>query len=219
MFPEILNDICRLSHLTILGEIKRAGGLGITEIAQIMDMSYMGVKAHCVKLEKQGYIEGMREPRGSNMGRPRKVFSLTEKCDPLFPTGGDELVLDLLDSVKTSFGESAPEKLLFHYFEKKRDSWAAAVKPGKNLLEKATKFAAERRKSGHFCQCHYSKEEGFIMEDYHHPLHTILENYPSLIAIENKHIEKVLGTKLTREEKKGMHGSVICTVYRIDVGA
>ncbi|MGJ8676745.1 MAG: helix-turn-helix transcriptional regulator [Akkermansiaceae bacterium] len=215
MFPEILNDICRLSHLAIIGEIKRSKGLGITELAQILDMSYMGVKAHCIKLEKQGYISGWREPRGANMGRPRKLFMLTEKCDPLFPDGGDELLLELLEGVKTSFGEAAPEKLLYHYFEKKQDQWVKVITSAKSVVEKATLFADFRIESGHFCNYEHVEAEGFIIEEYHHPLHKIFDRYPSLIVLELRMMEQVLGAKVERNVKKGDQGNVFCTVYKI----
>lgn len=214
MFPSILNDICRLSHLSIIGALKRTGGLAIPELAELLDMSYMGIKQHCVNLEKSGYLKGWREPRGTSSGRPRKIYLLTDKCDPLFPTGGDELLLDLLESVKKSFGAAAPEKLLYHYFEKKQAKWEKALKSGKSLAEKAKQFVAARVKDGHFCQCSYNAEDGFTIEEFHHPLHLILDQYPGLIALEQRMIEQTLGAKVERSLEKGRAG-VKCTVYRI----
>ena len=214
MFPPILNDICRLSHLSIIGELKRSGGLAIPELAELLDMSYMGIKQHCVNLEKGGYLKGWREPRGASSGRPRKIYLLTDKCDALFPDGGEELLLGLLDSVKSSFGEAAPEKLLYQYFEKKQAGWIKAVKSSETVVERATKFADVRMESGHFCQCHYSAETGFVIEEYHHPLHAILEQYPGLVALEQRMIEQTLGAKVKREVKSGPTG-VKCTVYEV----
>lgn len=214
MFPPILNDICRLSHLSIIGELKRSGGLAIPELAQILDMSYMGIKQHCVNLEQGGYLKGWREPRGASSGRPRKIYLLTEKCDDLFPDGGDKLLLALLDSAKKTFGDAAPEKLLYQYFEQRQEEWVKAVKSGKNFVEKVTKFADVRMKAGHFCQCHSSKETGFVIEEYHHPLHLILDQYPSLINLEQRMIEKALGAKIDRSISSGPTG-VKCTVYKI----
>lgn len=213
MFSQALLDISRPSCLGIIGELKRSGGLAIPELAKLLEMSYMGVKQHCVRLEKQGYLKVWRVPR-VQVGRPQKLYKLTKKCDPLFPSGGAELVLALLDGVKVAFGEAAPEKLLFHYFEKERDDWMKAVRPGKSLVEKATRFADARMQSGHFCHCHYSSETGFLIEEYHHPLHRIFKLYPSLLVMETRMIEQVLGTRVKRMERKGSQG-VKCTVYQI----
>jgi len=213
MFSQTLQDISRPSYLGIIGELKRSGGLAIPELAKLMDMSYMGVKQHCVKLEKLGYLKVWRVPR-IEVGRPQKLYKLTAKCNPLFPSGGAELILALLQGVKATFGETAPEKLLYHYFEAERDDWIKAVRPGKSLVEKATRFVEARIKSGHFCHCHYSAEEGFIIEEYHHPLHQIFELYPGLLVMEMRMIEQALGTRVERAVSKGSQG-VKCTVYQI----
>ncbi|MBT8037751.1 MAG: hypothetical protein KJO21_09420 [Verrucomicrobiae bacterium] len=187
--------------------------MAIPELAKLLEMSYMGVKQHCVKLEEMGYLKVWRVPR-VQVGRPQKLYQLTRKCDPLFPTGGSGLVLDLLAGVKVAFGETAPEKLLYHYFENERDDWLKAVRPGKSLVEKATRFADARGKSGHFCHCHYSAAEGFVIEEYHHPLHQIFKLYPGLVVMETRMIEQTLGTRVDRSERKGSQG-VKCTVYLI----
>lgn len=213
MFPQAFRDVCKPSYLAIIGELKRSGGLAIPELAKILEMSYMGVKQHCVKLEQLGYLKVWRVPR-MQVGRPQKLYKLTNKCAVLFPDGGCALVLDLLEGVKVSFGEVAPEKLLYHYFENKRDEWMKSVKAGKSLVEKATRFADARMKAGHFCHCHYSATEGFVIEEYHHPLHLVLKRYPGMILLETRMIEQTLGTKVERTEKKGSQG-VQCTIYQI----
>lgn len=214
MFSAVLNDICRLSHLSIIGELKRSGGLSIPELAERLEMSYMGVKQHCVNLTKKDYLKEWREPRELRSGRPRKLYILTEKCDSLFPDGGDDLVLSLLDSAKNSFGAAAPEKLLYHYFEQKKEEWFKAVEREGTLVEKAEKFAEARGDAGHFCYCHCSHETGCVIEEYHHPLHKVLAEYPGLALLESRMIEQVLGAKVQRSVKHGPTG-VKCTVYEI----
>lgn len=213
MFNQAMRDICKPSYLGIIGELKRSGGLAIPELARILEMSYMGIKQHCVKLEKMGYLKTWRVPR-IEVGRPQKLYKLTRKCDALFPQGRVELVMALLEGVKSSFGETAPEKLLYHYFEQERDTWRKAVSPGKSMVEKATRLADARTRAGHFCHCSYSPEEGFVIEEYHHPLQKIFKTYPSLITMELRMMEQALGTRIQRAEKKGSQG-VKCTVYRV----
>jgi len=213
MFPQVFQDIAKPSYIGIIGELKRSGGLSVPELSKLLEMSYMGVKQHCVKLEEMGYIKAWRVPR-VKVGRPQKLYQLTKKSDPLFPSGGVDLVMALLDGVQANFGATAPEKLLYHYFETQRDVWLGAVRSGKSLVEKATRFADIRTKSGHFCHCHYSAGEGFYIEEYHHPLHEIFKRYPSLVMVETRMIEQALGTQVNREDRRGSQG-VKCTIYRI----
>ena len=213
MFSQALHDISKPSYLGIIGELKRSGGLSIPELSKLLEMSYMGVKQHCVKLESMGYVEVQRVPR-VQVGRPRKLYRLTKQCDPLFPSGGSKLVLALLSGVKANFGETAPEKLLYHYFEQERDRWIKAIRTGKSLVEKATKLADVRSKSGHFSHCHYNVDDGFYIEEYHHPLHEVFKQYPRLVFVETRMMEQALGTQIHREDRKGSQG-VKCTIYKI----
>ena len=215
MFSRFLYDITRPCYLSIFGELKRSGGMDVGELAKGMDMSYMGVKQHCENMLKMGYLEVRRVPRNAKAGRPRKLYKLTDKCDELFPSGGDELLFGLLQAVKLSFGESAPEKLLYHYFEEKREGWLKVIKSESSLIDKVNSFVKARTQLGHFCSCEHSPENGIVIEEYHHPLYRLFSLYPSLIQVENRMIEQTLGAKVVREEAKGEHG-VKCTLYRIN---
>ncbi len=64
------------------------------------------------------------------------------------------------------------------------------------MVENSTRFADARAKEGHFCHCRYSAEEGFVIEEYHHPMHRIFSKYPGMIAVELRMIEQTLGTEI-----------------------
>ena len=81
-FFKLLRDIARPQWLDIMRHLKRSSGLSVNELAGKLGMSYMGVKQHCVELEKRGYLDTWRRPKA--IGRPEKVYRLTEKADPLF---------------------------------------------------------------------------------------------------------------------------------------
>ncbi len=199
MFSQEFHDLSRPQVLNILEKIKTSGGSPIAQIAQELDISYMGAKQHCEKLVKLGYLDTWRVPRAA-AGRPEKLYVLTDKCDEMFPQAGVELSLELLASVKRLFGENAPDRLLFQYFESLRDSWKKSVHRGKSIVERATRLSELRQKYGCFSRCHYSPETGFRLEEYHHPMKRIFEQYPSAIMMEVRMLEQVLGTKVRRKE-------------------
>ena len=79
----------RSSWAVILEALKRSGGMPVSDLAREVEMSYMGVKQHCLKLCEMGYLEEWRLPRAKKeVGRPEKLYRLTAKCDPLFPRAG-----------------------------------------------------------------------------------------------------------------------------------
>jgi len=197
MFSAILTELMHPVRANLISELKRSDGMAVRELSDALQMSYMGVKQHCVKLEKLGFIKTWRVPR-REAGRPEKLYQLTEKCDSLFPTGGIGLTLGLLESADDVLGNSAAEKILFRYFRKLRDEWILDISKGKSLVEKATRLTALRDRLGIFSRCHFDRELGFRIEEYHHPFQEIFDGYPSAEGMELRMMEELLGTKVTR---------------------
>ena len=116
----------RASWAAILEAIKVSDGMPVSDLSRELKMSYMGVKQHCLKLTELGYLEEWRIPRAKKeVGRPEKLYRLTPKCNVLFPEAGVGLTLAILEGVKQLYGDSAPEKLLFHHFQVLRGAMAA----------------------------------------------------------------------------------------------
>ena len=59
-FFKFLRDIARPQWLDIMKHLKQSSGLSVNELASKLEMSYMGVKQHCVELEKRGYLDTWR---------------------------------------------------------------------------------------------------------------------------------------------------------------
>lgn len=199
MFSQALRDIARPSYSEILEALKRSDGLPVSDLARELNMSYMGVKQHCVNLEKKGYLETWRVPR-TQVGRPEKLYRLTSKCDNLFPQAGASLTLSILKGVQQLYGDSAAEKLLFHHFEEKRNGWAPEVRSGKSLAERATKLAELRESEGCFSKCCYDSRDGLRIEEFHNTLTPIFAEYPTASRIEVLMMEQLLGTRVERKD-------------------
>ena len=198
MFSQALRDIARPTYADILEALKRSDGMAVSELAKELKMSYMGVKQHCVNLEKKGYLKTWRVPR-TQVGRPEKLYRLTEACNDLFPQAGTSLTLNLLQGVKQLYGESAPEKMLFHHFEDQRQRWSERMRGISSLAEKATKLAELRDSEGCFSKCTYEANEGLRIEEYHHPMSAIYEVYPNAVRMEVQMMEQLLGTRMARK--------------------
>ena len=213
MFNEAFRDLSRPQLLNLIEAIKKSQGMAVADLARELEMSYMGVKQHCQKLEKMGYLKTWRVPR-NGVGRPEKLYKLTAKCDALFPQPSSELVINVMEGMQKFFGESSPEKIFFHHFDKLREEWAVAVNKGKSLVEKATRLADLRDKAGCFSRCKYDVEYGFRIEEYHNPLADLFEVYPNLIKQEIRMMEQLLGNKVKREEVEMDKGGTL-VIYQI----
>ncbi len=57
-------SLTRGQRMEVLSVLKRTGGLPVRPLSTRMGMSYMGVKQYCLELEKKGFLETWRQPRG-----------------------------------------------------------------------------------------------------------------------------------------------------------
>src|SRR6201981_1394806 len=117
MNQRLLAEIGRTQRLEIINSLKRTKGMSVNELVDKMGMSYMGIKQHCLTLQRDGYLDTWRRPQ--RMGRPEMVYRLTRRSHDLFQSDSNQLTLDLLKSAQDTYGRNAPEKLLYNAFEKK----------------------------------------------------------------------------------------------------
>lgn len=210
MNQQLLSEIGRTQRLEILNTLKRTRGLSVNELVARMKMSYMGIKQHCLTLERDGYLDTWRRPQ--KMGRPEMVYRLTKRTHDLFPCDSNDMTLELLHSSKEIYGPNAPEKLLFNIFERKTACLKTKVKGG-TVGDRAKWLVKEREKEGFMSQVVTDEKEGGpqILE-CHSPIMNLLDEYPIIARLEQDLMEGVLGTPVRREESRSS-GLYECVFY------
>jgi predicted ArsR family transcriptional regulator len=210
MNQRMLAEIGRTQRLEILNSLKRSKGLSVNELVRKMKMSYMGIKQHCLTLQRDGYLDTWRRPQ--KMGRPEMVYRLTRRTHDLFPSDSNQFTLELLKSVQESYGPNAPEKLLYNVFERKTATLKSRVK-GDTIEERAKWLARERDNEGYMSQFSTDEREGGsqILE-CHSPILNLIDRYPIIGRLEQDLFEAVLGTSVRREETRNS-GLYECAFY------
>src|SRR6266487_646521 len=112
MNQRLIAEIGRTQRLEILNSLKRTRGLSVNELVGKMNMSYMGIKQHCLTLQRDGYLDTWRRPQ--KMGRPEMVYRLTRRSHDLFQADSHQFTLDLLKSIQEMFGINDLEKVVYN---------------------------------------------------------------------------------------------------------
>ncbi|MBK1834279.1 helix-turn-helix transcriptional regulator [Roseibacillus ishigakijimensis] len=203
MFSQAVRDIARPTRVEILEALKKSEGLPISDLARQLGKSYMGVKQHCDELEGQGYLKCWRVPRSQvGVGRPEKLYRLTAAAEPLFPQAGVELTLEFMNAVGEQFGDNAPEKLLFRFFQKRAEEWHPRIAVGKSLVERCTRYVDLWESHGASARIHYQPGEGLRVEEFHNPLSALFAEYPRARAYEVRLMEELLATRVSAEKRQ-----------------
>jgi len=208
MNQRLLAEIGRTQRLEIVNALKRSRGLSVNELVDRMRMSYMGIKQHCLTLQRDGYLDTWRRPQ--RMGRPEMVYRLTRRAHDLFQADSNRFTLELLESVQQMYGSNAPEKLLYNLFEKKTASVKEKIK-GATVGERAKSLARIRDLEGYMSQFVTDNGGPQILE-CHTPLQNILDKYPIIGRFEQEMFEQVLGTRVRRQETRNS-GLYECAFY------
>ena len=210
MNQRLLAEIGRTQRLEILNSLKRTKGMSVNELVAKMKMSYMGIKQHCLTLQRDGYLDTWRRPQ--KMGRPEMVYRLTRRTHELFPADSNKFTLEMLNAMQEIYGSNAPEKLLYSVFAKRTAALKAKVK-GETVTDRAKWLAKVRENEGHMAQFVTDEKQGGpqILE-CHSPILNMLDQYPIVGRLEQDMFEAVLGTRVRRQETRNS-GLYECAFY------
>ena len=200
----LLREMLHSPVLDIVQRLKHSTGMTVTELCTAMKMSYMGVKQHCVELEKAGFLDTWRRPKAA--GRPEKLYRLTPKADVLFVNCGPTLTLDILTTAERVYGESAPPKLLFTYFQSKEEAMSAKLAKTTTLEERAKLLARLRSAEGCMSACETDAHGHLVLVEHHRPLRELAARYDMVDELECEMIERLMGCEVCRsvEEVSGL---------------
>ena len=205
MNQKLIREIGRSQRLDILTSLKRDGGKSVKELAAQFGMSYMGIKQHCLELEREGYLDTWRRPKP--VGRPEMLYRLTKRADGLFPEVSNPLTVEILEAVQQTYGLSAPTKILFGIFNHRTEVYRSRL-AATSLRERASEFTHLRAVEGYMSQfgdCAVATGSQSIptkpcIIERHSPIEDVLRRYPIIARLEKELFERVLDCRVNREE-------------------
>lgn len=200
MSQKLLQAVAHNTRFRLVNLLKRTQGLTVQELADRLDMSYMGVKESCQDLERRGLVDARREPKpDGTTGRPRLIYRLTPRAHELFPVASNPLTLELLDAAKKLHGDATPEKLLMLAWQQKAATLIQRMS-GVTLAERAASVARARDFDGHMAIFEEEGETSMWIREHHCPFLDVLRAYPIVAKLEVELFRRVLGCNVVREE-------------------
>jgi predicted ArsR family transcriptional regulator len=194
--------------LSILREIKKSQGLSVTELCQRVGLSYMGIKQHCIGLEREGYLDTWRRPKG--MGRPEKAYRLTDGAKEFFPSRYPQFSLQILESVKDIYGSLGPEKILHNIYKAETQRYETKLEKldGESRFRGLTQL---REEDGYMAEYSFDNSNRIHrITEFNSAIQDCLDAFPMIRDYERQMFEKILRTKIRRDEER-ISGLYRCT--------
>ncbi|SFB88149.1 helix-turn-helix transcriptional regulator [Pseudoalteromonas denitrificans] len=165
----------------IISLLKIQGPLTAKYLANELKLTTMGVRQHLQILEDAADITF--EDKKALRGRPTRYWSLTTKSNNRFSDRHEELSVQLIDSVKSVFGDSGLEQLISHREESTLALYQAALVDKNGLLEKLEVLAELRSKEGYMASIVIGTLED---DECDENVYWLLENHCPICAAASK---------------------------------
>lgn len=195
----------------VLLRLKSRGPQTAQDIAEAFEMSVMGAHKVLGALGCSGLVR--HEDVAEGRGRPRRVFALTEAGHNRFPNRHAELNAELIDLVRTAFGEEGLDQLVGARETRQRARYS--VPEGETLDEKVAALARLRSAEGYMARVEPGDDGALLLVEDHCPICAAASACQSFCRSELDIFRDVLGpgAEVKREEHL-MSGGRRCT-YRI----
>jgi predicted ArsR family transcriptional regulator len=196
----------------ILGLIKRRGPLRSADIAAILGTTAEAARQHLVKLADDGLVQAVAGKRG--VGRPARVWHLTQAGHGRFPDTHAELTVRLIDAVRSTFGEEALERLICAREAETRRAYALALADAATLRARVARLARIRSREGYMAEWRPAGD-GFLLLENHCPICAAAAACQGFCRAEIEVFRAVLGCDVVVDRIEHMLAGARRCAYRI----
>lgn len=175
---------------TILHLLKTKGPQSAATLAERIGVTPMAVRQHLATLEAAGDVAFTDDPRG--VGRPVRIWNLTEHSHGRFPDSHGELAVGILDAVRSAFGEPGIAKLIKARTKAQVAAYKARM-PSGPLDKRVAALARIRTEEGYMAEWRRHPAAGFILVENHCPVCAAAQVCQGLCDGELELFRRVLG--------------------------
>ncbi|WP_420420036.1 helix-turn-helix transcriptional regulator [Pacificispira sp.] len=174
----------------ILNRLKSNGCSDATTLAEVLGVTPMAIRQHLYDLQSEGLVEARAEPRP--VGRPAKLWYLTEAADRYFPDAHAELAVSLIDTIRSSLGENALQALVLERSRHQTVLYRNAMEDAPDLRRKLEALAEIRSREGYMAGVEETAE-GLVFVENHCPICAAAKACTGLCAMELQVFADALG--------------------------
>lgn len=193
----------------ILDHLHRDGKATVKALAQVLGLTFTGVRQHLTVLERDGLVRA-REERG-RVGRPAFMYSLTERGEALYPKNYDVLANMLMEELRAIAGADALQRVLRRISARMAEQRLDRVE-GRSLPERVSETAQIMREMGCIAEFERKGDE-FYLYQCTCPYPNVARRNSGVCALEVDFVQRLTGSD-ARLVTSLLRGDRACT-YRI----
>jgi len=198
----------------LLFQLKMLGSATAAELADRLGVSPQAIREKLARLSDEGMVIGHEEVRG--IGRPKKVWELSEAAWKQFPDTHADLTVSLIGAIRASLGESALERLIAHREAETEARYAQALSARQTLGDKVAALADLRTREGYMAECRSADDgNGYMLVENHCPICVAARACQGFCRAEQDVFARALGPGCTIERTEHLLAGAHRCAYRI----
>jgi len=199
----------------ILEILKRQGPQTVSQLAERLELTPMGVRQHLTRLQEEDLVQD--EPAEvQGLGRPARLWLLTAEGSKRFPESYADLALELVDGVKSVFGDRGMEQLVGARLEAQVKLYRSLLRgKSQDLSKRVAVIARQRSKEGYMAESRRERDGAVLLIENNCPICAVARVCKGLCAAEEELFRRALGSKVQVERTEHILDGTRRCVYRI----
>jgi predicted ArsR family transcriptional regulator len=201
------------SERQILTFLKRRGAQATAAIARHLKITLPGTRKHLGALTKARLVSFIDERRG--VGRPRRLWQLTEEAQARFPDGHDVMTVELIEAIREGFGEWGLARTIALRESQTQNRYETALARCRNLRSRLQRLAELRSKEGYMAEYQALSDGTFLLVENHCPIRTAARRCEGLCRSELAIFRRLLAAEAVIEREEHLLAGTRRCAYRI----
>lgn len=196
----------------ILSLIKRRGPQRTSDVSNALSITPEAARQQLARLSGLGFVEAISKRQGT--GRPAREWALTETGHGRFPDRHEELTLQLIDAVRTEFGESAIERMIAQREGAMRRAYTSDLETAHSIATRVARLAKIRSREGYMAEAIPDGADWLLIEN-HCPICAAANACQNFCRSELAVFRDVLGAGVRVERTEHLLAGARRCAYRI----
>lgn len=191
--------------------VRRSGEMTVEDLAHGMGISSVAVRQHLETLIGAGYLATRTERR--QIGRPCRLYRLTDAADDLFSKGYANLATIILQHLEAVDGPAKVEEV----FSNRRAQTEANLRPGlegRNLEARVAELARAQDEAGYMAEWDRIDEDTFRIREHNCAICRVARQFPQPCQQELQMFRNLLDADVERTHHMASGDSMCCYVIR-----
>ena len=197
----------------VLYALKSTGPQSADALARRLKVTVVAARQQLGRLLEKGLVAF--EDRREGVGRPKRVWSLSEAGHARFPDSHASMTVDLIQAIGAAFGSAGLDRVIEEREKATRRIYAERLRPGRSLAERAKLLAEQRDEEGYMAEVKRLPDGALMLIENHCPICVAAKACQGFCRSELKLFRDVLGPDATVEREEHILAGARRCAYRI----